>query len=674
MALSANSRQLLLQVDASTELARRALDALDRDIGRNVSSIDRSLGRIDQAMGRVAVAAGAFLSIRGLSSLGQQFLGIADQSKQMQAQLQLATAQFGSFGQAQQDAERIATVTRNGLSETTTLYGNFLRASQGLGRSQADAARATETFSKALKLGGADAASAASATLQFGQALASGVLRGDEFNSIAEASPRILRLLADALGVSTGALRGMAAEGKLSADVLYNALTDRKFTAGIDAEFQQLPKTFDEAMVLVENAAVTTFGAFDRGGEFSTAIANFVTDGAGGFADLSKRAEDFGINVRAVMDGMASVFDPLLNAGNAAFDLLGIKAEGLGGKIRKYVSWNLHNSQDLLNGLTGPFYSAGYQAFDFADRFDQVSSQSLRERQAEANYRRLSASPPDWAQSSINSLNMVGGVIGTSRSATNGTSGRRAIGRTRRPTDADLTPMQLILRDIGSQELPMGIADALWNPPGLVDAKHNLDELEKGLASIDGISQQIDIGAILKQEDQDRLEQFSHYFSEDLAAGIAGAVVYADSLGDALENSFKRAAAALLQSGIMELISPGSSGGSLFRGFLSNAAGLFGGFRASGGPVSPGRAYVVGERRPELFVPNVPGMIVPSADMMGAAGTSSHVTQHFSINAQGAVLAQGLIAEMQAIGVRAAGGGAVIAEQRANQRARNTLR
>ena len=666
MAARSDVRQLLLQVDANVELARRALDGLDRDIGRDTASIDRSLGRIDQAFGRLTAAAAAFVSIRGLSSLGQQFLGIADQSKQMQAQLQLATAQFGSFGQAQQDAERIANVTRNGLSETTTLYGNFLRASQGLGRSQEDAARATETFSKALKIGGAGAAEAASATLQFGQALASGVLRGDEFNSIAEASPRILRLLADALGVSTGALRGMAAEGKLSADVLYNALTDRKFTAGIDAEFQQLPKTFDEAMVLVENAAVTTFGAFDRGGEFSTAIANFVSDGASDFKTLAGEAEDLGRDIRGTIAGLANVWDGFEDAGVAAMRT--IKQEY--GPLLRVVEGYIERAK-FANKIAGYLNLPGAVAGVILnnplikDRFT-----AGRDTYVEDSLRR-SVLSDIWAEGIPTFPSESGG----GNSSTGGGSGaRRASTRARKLTDADLTPMQLILRDIGSQELPMGIADALWNPPGLVDAKHNLDELEKGLASIDGISQQIDIGAILKQEDQDRLEQFSHYFSEDLAAGIAGAVVYADSLGDALENSFKRAAAALLQSGIMELISPGSSGGSLFRGFLSNAAGLFGGFRASGGPVSPGRAYVVGERRPELFVPNVPGMIVPSADMMGAAGTSSHVTQHFSINAQGAVLAQGLIAEMQAIGVRAAGGGAVIAEQRANQRARNTLR
>ena len=220
-----------------------------------------------------------------------------------------------------------------GLEATTALYGTMLRASEPLGRSQAEAARATETFGKALKLGGAGAAEASSATLQFSQALASGVLRGDEFNSIAEASPRIMQLLADSLGVTRGELRGMAEDGKLSADVLFNALTDRKFTDGIDAEFRTLPTTFGESMTLIEDAAIKTFGAFDRGGQFSTMLVNFVTGGTDGFATLEGRAEQMGIEIRASLEGLRSAFAPMEMGADASISAITGKFRGLRGEI-----------------------------------------------------------------------------------------------------------------------------------------------------------------------------------------------------------------------------------------------------------------------------------------------------------------------------------------------------
>lgn len=253
------------------------------------------------------------MGITSITAAGAAFLKLADQSKQLAAQLRLATAQFGSFGQAQQDVNRIAATTRNGLSETGTLYANFMRATKELGGQQWEAARATETFSKTLKVSGASQAEAASATLQFGQALASGVLRGDEFNSIMESSPRLARLLADSLGVPVGSLRKMAEEGQLTADKLFKALTDRKFTDAIDAEFKQMPVTFDEAMQQVRNAAVTTFGDFDRGGQFSTAIANFVTDGAKGFDDMGSAAERFGITTRQQINSVSEAIKPLID-------------------------------------------------------------------------------------------------------------------------------------------------------------------------------------------------------------------------------------------------------------------------------------------------------------------------------------------------------------------------
>src|SRR3546814_3874914 len=90
----------------------------------------------------------------------------SDLAKNLTAQLKLATAQSGNFGQAQADVKRIADATRNGLAETTDLYATFMRNGRELGITQDQAAKATETFAKTLKISGAGAAEASSATTQ----------------------------------------------------------------------------------------------------------------------------------------------------------------------------------------------------------------------------------------------------------------------------------------------------------------------------------------------------------------------------------------------------------------------------------------------------------------------------------------------------------------------------
>lgn len=332
---------VILQLRADVAKYRNELRSTTTLVDQSLARQEAAARRLEVTMGRAFDGAGnalkGFISSIGGTVIVRQFLAMADASKSIDAQLRLATQSFGTFAQAQQDAQRIARETRNGLTETASLYGNLIRATQSLGGSQEQAARATETFSKALKIGGADTNAAASATLQFGQALASGALRGDEFNSIAEASPRILQLLADAIGVPRGELRKLAEDGKLTSDVLFRALTDRKFTAGIDAEFKTLPVTFSEAMQSVENAATITIGAFDRGGQFSTMLANFITDGSGGFDKLSDKAEEFGADTRSVIAGLANVFDPLEVNGSAVFDALGVKIYSVSEQIRSLL-------------------------------------------------------------------------------------------------------------------------------------------------------------------------------------------------------------------------------------------------------------------------------------------------------------------------------------------------
>lgn len=379
MPAAADTRQLQLQISASSELLVRNLRQADNAIAQFQRSTDARLQTIDarfERLGRLREVAGglgqsltAALSVGSAATAGATYLRLADTAKQLHAQLVLATSQFGNLAKAQEDAERIAASTRIGLEASTALYTTFLRAAQPLGRTQADAALASETFAKALKLGGASAETASQATLQFSQALASGVLRGDEFNSIAEASPRVLRLLADAMGLPQGQLRALAAEGKLTADVLYDALTNTKVTAGLNKEFAQLPTTMGDAMTLVRDEAVKVAGAFDRGSQLSGAISSLILDGVNGFGSLADSAEASGVEIRTTFAALRDVFAPMLSGADGAFDAIGIRvasAQEQIGNLLRFVD-RVRNAgpelQDFIEGGNAEFRrQTGYRS------------------------------------------------------------------------------------------------------------------------------------------------------------------------------------------------------------------------------------------------------------------------------------------------------------------------
>ncbi len=313
-------------------------DKLERSLAQAGRTVDQRLNGIEQRGSAFASRFGGLLAGISVGAAVGELAKLADESKQLDAQLRLATRGFGTFTEGMASVQRIAAETRTSLSSTAGLYGSFARSFKELGRSPEEAAKATEAFAKALTIGGASSEDAANATRQFGQALAGGILRAEEFNSVVEASPRVAKVLADSLGVTIGQLRQMVNDGKVTATALADAFTNAKITAGVDAEFKTLPKTFDQAGTAIHNAAVTVFGAFDRGGEFSTAIVNFASDGTKSFADLEKAAEDFGADTRAIMAGLANVFDPIGAGGNAVFDALGIKIHSVEEQIRSVLT------------------------------------------------------------------------------------------------------------------------------------------------------------------------------------------------------------------------------------------------------------------------------------------------------------------------------------------------
>ena len=154
-------------------------------------------------------------------------------------------------------------------------------------------------MAKSIAISGASAQSAEAALVQFGQALASGVLRGEEFNSVSEQAPALLKAIADGLNVNIGELRKMANEGQLTADVLVDALSNA--AAGVNDQFATRIKTVSMAVQELENAFTRLVGEFTNGRGAGEALAGAISGVANVMDGLSDNAELLGTALDAVM-------------------------------------------------------------------------------------------------------------------------------------------------------------------------------------------------------------------------------------------------------------------------------------------------------------------------------------------------------------------------------------
>lgn len=223
---------------------------------------------------------GSFIGLKSaITALGvgfatKEFIKTADTMNLLEARVKLVTKATDDYKVAQSQLLKIANENRVNVESVTKLYTKLADPIRQMGGTMQTTLNITNAFSKALLVGGANTEEAASATLQFAQAMGSGVLRGDEFNSIAEASPRILKAVADSLGVAQGKLRDMAADGKLTAGIVGGALLESM--TQLEAEAAKMPLTVGGAFQILKNNLAVSIQEFDKATGASTTLANSI--------------------------------------------------------------------------------------------------------------------------------------------------------------------------------------------------------------------------------------------------------------------------------------------------------------------------------------------------------------------------------------------------------------
>lgn len=217
--------------------------------------------RVSAALEPLRSFAGLITAVVGIGG-AKELIDRADAYTNLSNQVKVATKDEADYQASIRSVAVVAKDANADLDSTARLYGKVKQNADSLGISQQQVADVTGVVAKGMQLSGAEAGAAAGATLQFTQALGSGVLRGEEFNSVIEASPALIKAIADGLGVTVGEMRGLAEAGQLTSDRVVQALLSQK--QAIDETYARLPQTVGQAMGQLDNAATIFVGRLNE--------------------------------------------------------------------------------------------------------------------------------------------------------------------------------------------------------------------------------------------------------------------------------------------------------------------------------------------------------------------------------------------------------------------------
>lgn len=251
-----------------TQESRLAIVIDSRGAKQQVDQLRSGLGKLQVAgdgaadsargVGDAARAAGSAIAALGVGAVTREVLRLTDSFKSMQGSLALVSTSTTNANESFQKLLAMANNTGSSLEATVSLYTRLANATRGAGFTQEQLLNVTDALNKAFVISGATMQEASNAAIQLSQGLASGTLRGEELNSVMEQGPRITRALAEYLGVTNGEIRQLAAEGKITSDVVTNALLQS--LSSLNTELDKMPRRFEQASVALKNNFLAAIG------------------------------------------------------------------------------------------------------------------------------------------------------------------------------------------------------------------------------------------------------------------------------------------------------------------------------------------------------------------------------------------------------------------------------
>ncbi|MDC5471198.1 tape measure protein, partial [Acinetobacter baumannii] len=284
-----------------------------RNLGNELVSIERKGEFASQSMDSLSVATRALAGhMAGLVTVGAA-ISKMDAYTGLQNRLKLVTNNQAELNKATEDTFRIAQKTYSAWDSVLQVYQRFSDNAKTLNLTMDDTARLTETVSKAVAISGASAEAADAALVQFGQALASGTLRGEELNSVMEQTPALAKAIAQGMGITVGELRSVAAEGKITSQEIVKAL--KNVQNDVDALFAKTDITIGQSLTLLNNEITKFVGEAGKGSGAAQVLAGSVQTLASNLDLIADGALVVGIGYitrailmksAAIKEGMAS--------------------------------------------------------------------------------------------------------------------------------------------------------------------------------------------------------------------------------------------------------------------------------------------------------------------------------------------------------------------------------
>ncbi|HDR2794587.1 TPA: phage tail tape measure protein [Enterobacter asburiae] len=273
--ISANSQSFQSEISRASRMGNdyyrvmqtggRQAAAASRETQRALAEVTSQINTAKaSAVGMAGAFAGAFAT--------GHLISLADEWSSVNARLKQASQSSDDFTESQRALMDISQRTGTAFSDNASLFARSAASMREYGYSSQQVLDVTEAISTGLKLSGASTAEASSVITQFSQALAQGVLRGEEFNSVNENGDRVIRALAAGMGVARKDLKAMADQGMLTADKVVPALISQLGT--MRGEFEAMPQTVSAATTKAENAFMAWVGgANEATGATSTLVA-----------------------------------------------------------------------------------------------------------------------------------------------------------------------------------------------------------------------------------------------------------------------------------------------------------------------------------------------------------------------------------------------------------------
>ena len=583
-----------LRVDASG--ATRALQGVQN----RTNALERSFGGLKAAIGGV-----------GLGLLARQAVRTSINFDKLNLRLGLLTKATGDFSAAQ----KIATDGQKlfGLSATEALEGvtNITARLKPLGVSLEDIRTTFIGFNTAAKLGGANAQEASNAFRQLAQALGSGRLAGDEFRSVSEQIPLILKPLADELDVDVGKLKELAAQGKLTSDVVIRALRQLGKQGGEDLK------------AILDNDPTQVFKNLSNEAEnLSRAVGEQLTPAIlpviRALTELTKASVEF---VNSPIGKTAAIFAAIAFAAKGVSVLLPILAAGL---IKVAAAGGVLTI--ALNAI--PFVAIATAIGGVVTAFIKVTSEQKKFTEA------LKEGDKAALKSELNRLFITRQKLLQRLGTAQENNNKRAEASLKR---------QL-------QELNKNYDQVQKRLLTEIDKTNEIEKQNKKLQEQEELQKKNQEAAAKLKE---KMTAVGEEIETSIKSNLRDAITGAQSFGQAMTNVLNRIRDKIIDAQIDKILGNfgenfgKSASGEKGKGIGGFLGGILGGFFADGGRPPVGKASIVGERGPELFVPKVAGTIIPNDAIGGGDNTTNMVT--VNVDASGSSVA-GNSTDAQALG------------------------